>query len=672
MDIMLIKVMGIAVAIVLPITFFIISKIDQKDKIRNNIGSGLAIKKSKNSNTIYRIYLLFNHLPITKQYIENIRRRYEILYPGNRKDIAKRTMKTVILSWTLCALAVVLIVRSNLNIINSTVAMLLIYVIHTEFTGFMLQYTEIKLLEEIAVFISNVRHNYHINRMVDDAILLSMESLGYEMKVHANKLYEIVLSNNIKEEVANYNAAISNKYLRMFLSLCVSVLEKNSDKKVNGQLLFTVNLENLRKEIDIEILKQKKIRFLFSGVSLVTISVIIPIDAIKNYGISMLSELDNFYNGRLGIIYVAVTQILTMIIYLLNNRLKGANRIKIGNYSYLKWFEKKRLVKVALDNYIEKNYGKIMALNHELKRIGETISVRQFILQRLLFAAGAFLITIGFLYYIHENNKDHITDKIQNAASFTTAVSSSQIETVEKIILEYVKIYKNDPISEKEILSILSGEGIFYNTKVKEAVAGEIYFRIQAYQNEFFKWYELLICLCIAILTYYIPYFLLWYKKKVFQMSMEDEVNQFNSIIYMLMYNDNLTVKDLLIELELFAVVFKRTLQECLNEFNSGEIEALQKMKAKEAFIPFKRLVDNLIRCDAISIDKAFDEISCDRENYHDRRKQENEISIQKRADIAKPLSFIPTVLVMVYLTLPLLLASLEEIAGFKDMMNNL
>ena len=150
---------------------------------------------------------------------------------------------------------------------------------------------------------------------------------------------------------------------------------------------------------------------------------------------------------------------------------------------------------------------------------------------------------------------------------------------------------------------------------------------------------------------------------------MEDEVNQFNSIIYMLMYIEHMAVKDILIELEIFATIFKKSLQECLNEYNTGDIEALEKMKEKETYEPFRRMVDNFIRCDIIPIDKAFDEVSSDRENYHDRRKQENEISVQKRLNIAKPISFIPAILVIAYLTIPLMWASIQELAGFSETM---
>ena len=42
---------------------------------------------------------------------------------------------------------------------------------------------------------------------------------------------------------------------------------------------------------------------------------------------------------------------------------------------------------------------------------------------------------------------------------------------------------------------------------------------------------------------------------------MEDEVNQFNALIGMLMYNDTMTVKQILQEMESFAVVFKQSIK---------------------------------------------------------------------------------------------------------------
>jgi len=670
-DKQLLLVMVIALAIVLPITIAIINEIDRKDKEKKNIGISLATSKRK-TNVFMKIYKTLSGKPLVKTYLDHIRRRYEILYPGDEKEIAAQTMKTAMVTWISCLLAISILWVNQLNYINLWVGILLIYVINNEIIGYMINRTETKLLEDMVVFLSEVRHNYYVNRMVDDAVLGAMEGLGYEMKVHAVKLYNILISNNLKDEVAKYNAVTHNKYLKMFLSLCVGVLEY-SDKKVRGQYLFIFNIENLKKEIHIEILKQKKLRFLFSGITFVTLAAIIPLNAIKKFGLSMMPELDSFYNGKSGILLVTFTLITAMVVYKVNNHLKETKQLLPKKYYYLKRLEQIKAIKLALDNYTEKHYGKMLKLQDILKRMGETITPRQLLLQRMIAAGVAFTLSLLFMFYIHQNNRNNLLTKVPNLNTNFSVMNSSQQEMMKEIILKKVNEYKEcKNVTKENILRGLVNEKTFYNTLLNEIIAEQIESQVLQFKSEYLKWYEFCGCIIVGIIACYIPYWMILFKKRILLMNMEDEINQFHSIIYMMMFIDHVTVKDLLEELELFAVVFKQSLQECINNYNSGEIEALTILKERESYAPFRRLVDNLIRCDAMSIEKAFDEISSDRENYHDRRKQENEISVQKRADIAKPLSWIPTGLVMAYLTLPLLLASIKELQMFSEAMQNI
>ena len=671
MDKELLLVTLIALAITLPIVIAIIQEIDRKDKIKNNIGTALSTRTKKN-RILIKIYHAFNSKPIINTYLEQIRRRYEILYPGEERKIELQTIKTVLATWFTCFLAVGFLFFRKPNMINLCVGIIMVYIINKEIIAFMINRTEMKLLEDMVVFLSEVRHNYHVNRMIDDAVLGAMDGLGYEMKVHAGKIYDILIANNLKEEVAKYNSITHNKYLKMFLSLCVGVLEY-SDKKVRGQYLFTSNIENLKKEINIEILKQKKLNFLFSGITFVTLVAIIPLNTIKQFGISMMPELDAFYNGRPGIVLVVVTLITSLVVYLVNNHLKEIKQHLPKKYHYLKRIEKIKVIKNGLDNYTEKHYGKMLVLKDTLKRMGETITPRQLLLQRMISAVIAFVLSILLIFYTHHNNRINLLTKVPKLNSSFNVMNRNQQETIEEIILAKVNELKDSKeVTKESILQALETERKFYNARLNESIAEQIVSQVWQYKQEYLKWYELILAFIIGIIAFYLPYGMLQFKKKILEMNMEDEVNQFHSIIYMMMYMDHVTVKDLLEELELFAMVFKQSLQECINNYNSGEIEALTKLKEKETYPPFRRLVDNLIRCDVMSIDKAFDEISSDRENYHDRRKQENEISVQKRADIAKPLSWIPTGLVMAYLTLPLLLASINELQMFKEAMQNI
>lgn len=669
MDKNLLFLMGIAVLITIPLVNYLIEIIDLQQKRKKNFGASLAEKPQKD---IYRrLYHFFRRRTLTAGRIEQVRRMYELMYPGDEEDIQKKTVGTVSLTWGICLIAVGFIFLLHPSFNNAAVALLLVFVLNTEIVSHLIAATEQKILEEMALFLSNVRHSFYINQMVDDAILLALqETSGIEMKTHANKIYEVISSCDLKTSVTAYNATMHNRYMKMFLSLCVNVMEYG-DKDVNGQKLFTANLDNLKKEINNEIIKVKKIRYKFAGLTFVAIAVCVPIDGIKAYGLSMLPEMDSFYNGSYGIIYVTFTLITAFVVYLMNNNLKETKRPMAKDYSGLKLLEKIKVIRNALDNYIEKNYSRMMKIKDILKRIGENISPRQFLLKRMIYAVLACGSSILFLFYLHEVNRHNLTDKVIELPESIIAVNETQAGLIKDAILLQVEIHleEQNPV-EQIILKEVTGLGTFYSANINEGIAKEVVRRIHLYYEEYFMWYELLISIGIGILAFFIPYWLLLYQRSIQEMNMEDEVSQLNSIIFMLMYSNHITVKDLLEEMELFAVVFKQTIQECINDYNSGDLEALERMKEREAFGPFKRLVSNLIRCDNMAIYMAFDEIAADRENYHERRKLENEISVQKRSDRAQLQSYLPAVLVLIYLILPMIVTGIESYLMFQEMMS--
>jgi|GEM_PF-410063 hypothetical protein len=680
-------IIGMVALIVLVVGWPTINVIDQNRRMKKNFGASMSKKYKRDvRNYIYGKLRVFS---LTRNYVDMISRRYELLYPGDAANIAIRAVNTTFFTWGACAAAIVLIWLGHINFINTLVSILVVYVVNKEIIAYMVISTEINLLEDMVLFISNIRHNFYIKRMIDDAILLSMKDIGryessssffpklwkrdgYEMKVHADKLYEIVISSNIKEEIMNYNAIMHNKFIKMLLSLCINVMEYG-DKTVKGEDLFAANLENLKEQINTEIIKMKKLQFRFSGFSFVTIAVCIPMDAIRKFALSIVPELNNIYNGRIGSIYVVVTIVTALVIYLRNNQLKESNRQLPQNNLFFKRLERIRFIKNILDNYLEKNEAGILRWKEILKVIGESLSPRQFLLKKMVYAVAVCLSSIVFVFFLHDMNQNNIVSKVVVLPENITVANKVQTELMKDTIIKYVQYYKDkDEADRKLIVKDIIAEGTFYNTKINEALADEAVRRIHLYKNEYFKFYELLICFGLSIIAYHIPYRIILHKKKVMQLNMDDEVNQLNAIIYMLMYSDHITIKDLLEELELFSVVFRQTIHECINDYNSGDIEALEQMKEKEAYGPFIRLVDNLIRCDDMAIYKAFDEIASDRENYYERKILDDEISIQRKVNIALPLSWIPTVMVMIYLLLPILTTAIGLLDSFKEMTTNI
>lgn len=190
---------------------------------------------------------------------------------------------------------------------------------------------------------------------------------------------------------------------------------------------------------------------------------------------------------------------------------------------------------------------------------------------------------------------------------------------------------------------------------------------------EYYKWYELLIALIIAIITYYIPYFQLILLKKMRQMVMDDEVIQFQSIILMIMFIDRMTVETVLEWMENFANIFKKSIEDCINNLQSGEIEALEELKQKEPYEPFVNIIEKLQMCDKIGIEKAFDEIGVERFNYQEKRKLENEIYTSNKTNYATIMAWMPFVTTIgLYLIIPFMIEGFTQLITYLNQMNNL
>ncbi len=669
MDIQTIGVILIALAIVMPAVWIIVDRIDRQDKAKSNVGAKLFLKKTKR-NPVYSIYSFLVGFPLTGGYIRKISRRYEVLSPLSQRRIAEKTMNLVGFVFLLCAGEITLTFFLNPSFNNLILSVYLIFVINNEFINYYIGSAEIKLLDSLERFIANVADNYFNRYHIDDAIRDAADDrMPEELKVHAGILYDILTSDRMKEDAERYNASIHNKYLRMFLSLCVNVIE-NGDKVINGQRLLNQNLISLQREINLEYLKQKKLRFVFSGSVFAAVIVCVPLSWIRGFGISIAPDLERIYSGQLGILYIGLIFLTSAIVYIMINDAKEIRKVTVLNHTYLKKLENVHIIKEALDNFCNKFYGITISVRDILKRLGETITPKQLLLKSLITSLITFILGIALFIHIHENNKELLTAKVTNIESLTSASTAQMNEVMKEVILQYVNMYKDEEqeVSSEDIRREIRREGSIYNEAVILQISEEVMTRISKYNREFFQWYELLICTSIAVLTFFMPYLMILYRRKLLKANMEDEVVQFNSIIYMMMYSDHVTVMDILEQLEMFSVVFKATLRECMNEYNSGDMAALEKLKSRESYEPFLRLADSLIRCDEISIAEAFNKIAANRENYYERRKQENEKSIQQRADNIQPLSWLPGILVIIYLVAPLLYISLAGLMELREL----
>lgn len=638
-----------------------------RKKVKLWDGLGGVRYGSKSAHLLFlKVYRYLHNFPLTHNYIEKLSYRYRIISPCDNKTIAIKTVGTCLITWTISLGTFFIIYISNRKLITLIIVGFAILIINSEVVSRIAKRHEIKILNEMQKMLSDVVHYYYVEYRIDDAIYRAREHLSIDMKTAVDQIYMLLLSSDREVGLSEYYDNIPNKYLRAFLSLCIGIIERG-DQLYEGKLLFVRNLENLQREINIEIDKLQRLNMEFMGVILCVVSPIFCIDIVKQFAISLKESMVDFYYGRQGFLLDLGLLAIIGAIYIIMHKSSEFSIFHISNHKWLLRIDRIGFIKIAMNNYCDKNAAKQERLQRELRNGGNDLSARHFVLRSFLIALSIFILSIGIMLYLHDYSRKQLLTVKNHELEYLTSISKvSQYEamsdTIETYTRKYIEEQITNPMKRDQLIQTFKRDGIYYSPPISEALADDILSRVEKYRSDYISFLDLGACLCISIMAYFIPIVILRYGSSVSGDAMEDEVNQFYALIGMLMYNDSITIKQILIEMESFAIVFKQSIRICIDDYASGDMLALNELKDREPYEPFRRIVDNLIRCDAMPVSQAFGEIQLDQDGYMLKRKLANEKSIRKRVIRAYILAAIPFILLFAYGLMPALTSSIKEL----------
>ncbi|MCX7920456.1 MAG: hypothetical protein N3B21_00315 [Clostridia bacterium] len=634
--------------------------------------SALKVKIKSTHDFLYTSYLYFSKFFLTRRYIGRIRKRVEILELSDNWTVGRKTMRFAYISLSSAFGMFLFFMFLGLDLYFLIIALLTVYIVHNQILKIFVDGIENKILFQFEKFLGDVRHHFHEHGMIDEAIYDSTEHSAYEISLHANRIYEVLTANDVDEEVEKYNDIAPNKFFKTFLALCHTV-QKFGDKVVDGKSMFLSNLNYLKQEINVEMLKRERLSYLFRSLAIIAIAPIFTLKPLEHWAVNNLPELGKYYNGAYGFVVPIVLFALVIIAYQLINKMQSNTD---DDESLMLNIEDRLLRVRAIDNIVErlveKNYAKSLKYSDMLKNTGSRANVRQFYLRRIYYAAVGFILCFMIFFNMHNISAMNIL----NSNEIIKPVDETEIKAVEeikKLDKSYMLKYKGKKVTYHEIEQELLDTNVIKDRQLVGTSAKRIVNKINSYNNQYFKWWELIICFVLAVMFYNVPYFLVIFKKKVLQMGMEDEVMQFHSIILMLMHIERITVENILQWMELFAVIFKGSISKCMDNFEHGDYEALEQLKIDEPFLPFTRLVENLqAASDKIPIEQAFDELIIERGYYQEKRKLDNEMMINKKALWGRMIAFAPLVATLfLQLLLPFSMESINQLFSYSDQIKN-
>ena len=668
------------------ILYFILQRKNRDQLYMNRLQHGT--KKSKFSvDVVYqKLYLFYLKTPFLKRYILKLRRRLEIVNIDDeyltRLQAAKIFTKAIAI---VIPITIAIVVLTYKNTLLMTILLIFELFLLDTFIDGMVDKIDNNLLKQQIKFFSDIRHTYHEFNMVEEAIYqTAQDDDNPEMSRQAEKIYEILISDDPESELEKYYDVAPNSYLKEFAG--ISYLTKEfGDRKVDGASLYLKNLNNITQEMQLEILKRDKLDYVFQSLSVIAIVPMLCLEPIKNWAVSQFSFVESFYNGKNGMLVQILILIATFVCYLLTRKLKdnGSTNISTKNTEN-PWQEKIykiKFIKKIIDLFVPREGTKdsrklkLLMKDAASKDKIEWVYINRIVLCILTFFVAIFL--SGQLHKITINNVyTDPTTTYDIIGEMSSTVRKKAME-VTKSDNEYIAYFKNKKDLEVTDITKIMSQGkvnkdyIDSTDSDREIAAERIMNKIAIVNSEYLGWLEVLISLVLAMVAYMAPIFMLKFQVKMRALEMEDEVMQFQTIILMLMRIERVNVEIILEWLERYANIFKDPLSKCINNYEAGAWEALEAMKEDVTYQDFIRIIDSLqAAVEKIPIKDAFDELDTERDYYQAKRKESNERLIARKGMIGKAIGFTPMVLLFVgYLIIPLVFIGLTSMTtSFSSM----
>lgn len=667
---------GLLFGIIVIAYMFLRKKLQSSDTVQiQKLREGTKEKSFSMEIVYQKLYTKYIKTPFLKRYLFKIRRRLEIINIDDEYLTRKQTSKilTNALIIIIPVTLVIIMITKNNGLLMSILLIFELFMVDTVIDG-MVDKIDNKLLQQQIDFFAEIRHAYHEFNMVEEAIYqVAQDDENAEMSRQAEKIYEILISNDPESELERYYDIAPNSYLKEFAG--ISYLTKEfGDRTVDKTSLYLKNLNNISQEMQLEILKRDKLDYVFQSLSVIAILPLLALEPIKSWAVSQFSFTESFYYGKKGMIMQIAIVVLTFICYILTRKLKDNGSTTIETKPANPWQSKLykiRLIKTIVDLFIPKEGTKERRKLRELiKDAASKDKIEWIYVTRLTLAAVTFVCSLLLFMQLHKIQLNYIYTEPTSTYDIVGQMSEKDMKSAMELTEsdnKFLDMFKGKSDTTQEDIEKAMKKSSDYKGSSDEEIATaaeRVLGKLRQVNSEMFlQWFEMLLAIIFALIGYNLPVWLLYFQKFMRKMEMENEVMQFQTIILMLMRIERVNVEMILEWLERYSNIFKEPLTKCINNYESGPWEALEQMKDDVNYKDFIRIVESLqAAVEKIPIAEAFDELDSEREYYQAKRKESNDRLITKKGMIGKLIGFAPMVALFVgYLIVPLVLIGLTS-----------
>ena len=263
-------------------------------------------KKRRNkrggANWQHRLGTVYQHLPLLRGEYRKLRSRVMLVEPGDIVDANARTTNIVTRSLGLSLLVIIAAALMAGGDLYFTAAGLFVaYIIFTQTARSRIERMELELLTQFSDFLADIRHYYHERKLVDEAIYMTLDSLPYGLSLHIHRIYDMVTSPDATQAAERYVQGSPNRFFTTFASICASITDYGDKQLENGSSLFLSNLNYLKEEVNMELLRRQNLAYLFKGLVTISIFPVIFIKPIEYWARNIMEGMEHIYSGIYGL-----------------------------------------------------------------------------------------------------------------------------------------------------------------------------------------------------------------------------------------------------------------------------------------------------------------------------------------------------------------------------------
>lgn len=645
---------------------------DIKKRKKEQVSIGGEISKTAKAAQFNKVaqssYNRLMKIPGIKRIILNIRKRIETLSVYDEYKLRTEVMKIIFSVIALVILIVTVLLLIQPGLMTAFWVLLGLVFLSGVLIDYFVYRVEYKLLSQLKEFNNRVRFFYQQTKMVDEAIYDSLAFVGPEMLAQAEHIYNILTHVDPEKELLKYEEVAPTRFLKVLAGL--SLLVKNQgDVITDNESAYLRGLNAINEELNNEIIYRSKLSYQMRSmgpVALLPVFIALPL---KNWSLTSFPIVKQFYDSTIGFFTEVLVYAIALICYLVIRKMKNVSENTQAMNKKNVFWERKLLEKVPLlDKFMAglsptpytKKYFKLEKL---LKDSNSPLKIKWLTLHRFLIGLTVFLmLSVGFIY-AHKREETSILSNSLDLSMFSGELTEREIELDRELtefdnqVINQLKDLSEKPSQENFEAYIATQMGLdVKDPKVANAIE-RINKKWDVVSTAFFKWWELLIVILISLVAAYLPVANLRLQKYLRYKDMDSEVHQILVLTSILRKFDSMTVPTILNWMERFAIIFREPISICLQDFDSGPDEALDLLNITVSFEPFQQIVERLKLCvTRISIKEAFDDIEMERQFYIEKRKEDQNRTLESRQILGTFTSLTPIACTFfMYLVIPMM-----------------